>query len=193
MAEHIIVNVSKAPCQVSLPSGRPIIILPGFAVSGDHFTKFISSGQLLPLAAIPAGFSVKGVSFPLAMEGIRSDSSPSHVFGGATKSAKNPNATKKATAVAMAESGKGTSEADILANVQANTGAVLSSNAPKTYEGATVEQWVTRLHSISDTTLGQQMKLNKLRELASFLGVESAEILQTKADLIQAVRVKTRG
>lgn len=192
MADQIVVNISKAPVTVCMPSGKPVVILPGYAVQGDCFMKYVMSGQIVPLSNVPVGFAVRGVAQPLAKEGMRSDGKSSVSFGNAPKSAKSSTVAPKGTAVSLAESGKEATEENIRASIEAAGGAKLPSSEG-TYEGLTVEQWAERLRKVSDNTLGQQMKLHTLRDLARFLGVDSAELLQTKADLISAVRIKTRG
>lgn len=192
MAEQILVNISQAPITVSMPSGKPVAILPGFAIKGDHFARFAMSGTLVTLASIPAGFSIRGVSDPMANEGIRSDSGSSTTFGAAPKSKAKPSPVPKTTAMALAESGVAPTE-QAVANDVANRSGVEIDVTSSSYMGLERSQWDARLHSISDTTLAQQMKLSDLTGLARFLGIESADLLRTKMDLIQAIRVKVRG
>lgn len=191
MTEQILVNISKARAVVSLPTGRPYIIEPGFAVQGDHFAKFVSSGVLVPLAHIPAGFTVRGISHPLGGEGVRQDSQAPSYAKNANKSAKPVAAPKQITAAEnLANQGKTTSEEvseTLLAGVPGH-----DPDGKPTCQGLTNEQWKTRLQGISDATFLQQMKLGQLRELAVFFGIESASVIQTKPDFVRAIRLRIR-
>lgn len=193
MTEQVLVNISKAPCVLTLPTGRPVAVDPGFAIQGDHFAKFASSGTLVPLHSIPVGFTVRGIIAPLAGEGVRQDAqAPSY--------AKNANKSKQLQTMAAP---KPISAAQDLADKTQATLADASKalldgvpgndpNAPNTCQGLTAEAWKERLRGISDATFLQQMKLNDLRKLAEFFGVESAGILQTKPDFVRAIRLKVR-
>lgn len=189
-SELILINISSSPTTVSLPTGRPIIVLPGFGVAGDYFVKYMQIGVLMPIASIPSSFKVKGIAEPLRTEGVRTTRDPSEAvnknqpFRPATTGAA---ATPKSSLVAMAEAGLGTSDKDIAKahNLDIKEGDLL--------DGLTREAWVSRIQAISEATLAQQMKLDQLRNLARFLGIYSADILATKADIISAVRIRCRG
>lgn len=189
MAELILVNVSKAPATVNLPTGRPIIILPGYAVAGDHFARYVQVGTLVPLPSVPVGFMVKGVSEPMRSEGVRTSQDPSHMTDHKSKATSSVQATApKTTAVAMAENGQSTD----MANIAAATGVTLG-DGEMLLDGVSRAGWIARVRSISDTTLAQQMKVDQLRSLAKLLGVDSADMLNTKFDIITSIRVKCRG
>lgn len=190
MSEQVFVNISNAPIIISLPTGRPYAVQPHYAVQGDHFRKFISSGTFVPLSNIPATFTIKGVTAPLAGEGVRGDSqAPNH-----TKSKTRPvpaTAPKpKTAAVALAEEGK-TSSQEVAKATLENVPGYDSATTP-TFEGLTFQAWKERLAGISDATFGQHMKLGQLRGLAKFLQIDSADILQTKVEFMQAIRMRLR-
>ena len=191
MSEQVFVNISHKPYIVSLPTGRPYAIQPHYAVQGDHFRKFISSGEFVPLAAIPAKFTVKGITSPLASEGVRGDSqAPNHNKSKLSRPAPAQAAKPKTAAMAMAEAGK-TSPQEVADGILAGTPGY-DSDASSTFEGLTFQGWKERLAGISDATFGQHMKLAQLRGLAKFLAIESADILQTKVEFITAIRMRLR-
>ncbi len=191
MAEQIVVNISKAPYAITLPSGRPLAVLPGYAVQGNHFVKFVTAGVFVPLAGIPAGFKILGVSSPLGADGVRSDSVSSTGFNNAPKSRAGNRTVPATAASALAAAGRPATNEAIAASMADVPG--MADTATDRYDGLDVPQWKERIRGISDTTLAQQMKLGSLKDLARFLGIESADLLQTKADLIAAVRVRVRG
>ena len=187
MAEAILVNISKAPMTIFLPSGRPLIVNPGYAVQGDHFTRYIASGQFVSLPHVPAGFKILGVTQPCQTEQVRSVSGNPVGFGNSNKSKSMAKAKPHvATTVAMANPGASAQE---IAETALGSAATSVSNT-SSFEGLSVDAWKARLHSISDTTFAQQMKLSQLRGLAVFLGIDSADLIQTKADFITAIRVR---
>lgn len=187
--EQIIVNVSRAPCAISLPSGRPILLNPGFAVQGNYFLRFLDPGKLEVLAKIPAGFTVRGVSQPLAGDQSRDNSAASNKVQGKIENKSQPRVAAKTAASALAESGKDATLENLATGIP---GAITASqNADEGYMGATAATWIARIQGISNATLAQQLKLNELKGLAKFLGVESE--LHTKAELVEAVRVKANG
>lgn len=187
-SELILVNISNSPATVNLPTGRPVIVLPGFGIAGDYFVKYMQVGVLMPIAAIPNAFKVKGIAEPLRSEGVRTSRDPSSMTSDVNQPFRNGKTVAvKSTLVSLAETGAGTTDKDVANahNVQLPEGELL--------DGITREGWVSRVQSISDTTLAQQMKLDQLRNLARFLGIDSADILATKSDIIAAVRIRCRG
>lgn len=191
VSELILVNISSSPTTVNLPTGRPIIVLPGFGIAGDYFSKYMQAGILMPVAAIPANFKIRGIAEPLRSEGVRTSRDPSSaaVAGnprGASGSDFRGPAVPSAIS-ALAKEGSGTSNQDVASSFGINT------PTSELLDGVTREGWVSRVQSISDTTLAQQMKLDQLRGLARFLGIDSADLLSTKAEIISAVRIRCRG
>jgi hypothetical protein len=187
MAEQILVNISSAPFTVNLPSGRPVTILPGFGVQGDFFLRYLSSGQFVTLGGMPAGMTVRGISQPLATEGTRKEDTAQPKYSNATKRTP-PKVAPKTVAVALAEEGKTQTAENLSAAVPSVADSLQSTEGG--LAGLNAEQWMDRIQKISDTTLAQQMKVSELRLLAVLLGVASADLLQTKTDLISAIRVK---
>ena len=191
MTEQVLVNISKAPLVISLPTGRPLIVDPGFAIQGDFFAKFASSGSFVPLHSIPVGFTVRGISAPLAGEGVRNDAQAPRYANNASKSKQPVETSKPVTAVQdIADKNQTTPEEAAKALLQGVPGH--DPNAPDTCQGLSMVQWKERLRGISDATFLQQMKLGQLRELAVFFGIESAGVLQTKPDFVRAIRLKAR-
>lgn len=187
MVESILVNISNTPMTIFLPSGRPLIVNPGYAVQGDHFVRYVASGQFVLLPSIPVGFRIKGISQPCSVDQIRSTQGSPVGFSNAPKSKSMAKAKPaNTTTIAMANPGASTQEIE---NAALGDAASSVSDA-HTFEGLSLDSWKARLHSISDTTFAQQMKLSQLKGLAKFLGIESADLMQTKADFIAAVRIK---
>lgn len=184
--EQVLVNISKAPVSVTLPSGRPILINPGFAVQGDYFLKFIDPGRIETLARIPAGFSVRGVSQPLLTDQTRDNNSSSSRTTGKLENKSNAKAALKTAGAALAAEGKELTVQNLAKNIPGFTGT--GEAGEETFQGVTAATWISRIKAVSSSTLAQQTKLGDLKALAKFLGVASE--FATKADLIEAVRLK---
>lgn len=190
MAEHIFVNISKSPYVVCLPSGRMLNILPGHAVQGNYFARFSNADKFVSLPAIPAGFMIKGVSQPLQDESTRGDGNSSVSYGKQSPKREGRKAEPAATVLSVAKGSAGEAEKNVEDVVRLSEGTTIPTT--DTFEGLNKDQWIHRIRSISDTTLAQQMKLAQLKGLAVFLNIGSADQLQNKGELTQALRVKVR-
>ena len=186
----ILVNTSETPVSIFMPSGKPLTVPPGIGVRGDWLDKYIGVvSQLQLLQQVPANFNIRGITDPMSNEFVRDNRDPSHF----RRPEARPSPVTSTTAVetkASEAAAKGESQ-----NTKDMVEREVPTAAPEQdqFQGATADVWRGRVRQYSDSTLGQQLKLPELREVARLLGVDAADVLSTKKDLITALRVKVGG
>jgi len=186
----ILVNTSTTPVSIFMPSGKPLTIPPGIGVRGDWLNKYVGVvPQFQLLQQVPADFNIRGITDPMKDEFVRDNRDPSH-FRRPESREKSVTATSPVKTKASQAAEEGHSQ-DTESMVKREV-----PNAPDekdNFQGAAVDVWRSRIRQYSDSTLGQQLKLTELREVAKLLGVDAADVLSTKKDLITALRVKVGG
>jgi len=184
----ILVNTGTTNVVISTPSGRFVTVGPAQAITGDWLHKYIGTTPLQVYQQIPSSFVVKGILDPMKEEFIRDNRDASHFQQPEANKrgvAPSPVATQTKAAAAKAD-GK---ELDIKRDMGGNP-AHPDSSEP-VHDGLTKGQWVDRIRSVSDSTLAQNLKVDDIRGVAKLLEIDSYDLLNTKKDLIAAVRVKT--
>lgn len=188
----VLVNCGKSPISIFTPHGKPITIPPGIGVKGDQawLSKHIGVNDLTLLQQVPALFKVRGITEPMKEELVRDTREASHFRRPEVKRRAAPvgPASIKTKASQAIEEGKSSDTGNLAQAADPST-----NDGEATYQGSTAAIWRKSILSISDSTLSQQLKLADLRGVASLLGIESADVLATKRDLITALRVKTGG
>lgn len=186
----ILVNTSETPVSIFLPSGKPLTVPVGIGVRGDWLEKYIGMvPQLQLIQQVPANFNIRGITDPMKEEFVRDNRDPSHFRRPEGRStpvtATSPVQTKASEAAAKGES----------QDAKDMVSREVPGAAPEQdqFQGASADVWRGRVRQYSDSTLGQQLKLPELREVARLLGVDAADVLSTKKDLITALRVKVGG
>lgn len=186
----ILVNTSTTPISIFMPSGKPITIPPNIGVRGDWLDKYIGTvPQLQLIQQVPSDFNIRGITDPMKDEFVRDNRDPSHFRRPENQPTRvTPASPVKTKASQAAEEGKGTDSKSIVEREVPNA-PIEEAN----FQGASADVWRGRIRQYSDSTLGQQLKLTELREVAHLLGVDAADVLSTKKDLITALRVKVGG
>lgn len=186
----ILVNTSKTPISIFLPSGKPLTVPPGIGVRGDWCAKYIGQvAELQLIQQVPANFNIRGITDPMKDEFVRDNRDPSH-FRRPEGRSTPVTATSPLDTKASAAASKGESQ-DTKDMVKREVPAAPAEQA--NFQGATADVWRSRIRQYSDSTLGQQLKLPELREVARLLDIDAADVLSTKKDLITALRVKVGG
>jgi hypothetical protein len=188
----VLVNCGKSPISIFTPHGKPITIPPGIGISGDQawLGKHIGVNDLTLIQQVPADFKIRGITEPMKEELVRDTRQASHFRNPEPKrvvaSSRVPTVRTKASEAL--EAGESSSTSDLSKAVGSDAGS-----GEATYDGRTASIWRNHIISVSDSTLSQQLKLQDLREVAALLGIDSADVLATKRDLITSLRVKTGG
>jgi hypothetical protein len=188
----VLVNCGKSPISIFTPHAKPITILPGIGVRGDvdWLAKHIGVNDLTLIQQLPAGFNIRGIVDPMKEELVRDTRDPSH-FRRPEARRPQPQAVTapvRTKASEATEAGKSSQTGDLAKDADSSI-----SDSPNMFRGRTADIWRHQIRTISDSTLSQQLKLIDLRELATLLDIDSADVLATKKDLITALRVKTGG